>query len=44
MRNHLVHGYFAIDTDLLWIAARSELVFDQTAHSSNGTCLVNSPR
>jgi uncharacterized protein with HEPN domain len=25
MRNHLVHGYFAVDTDLLWIAVTVEI-------------------
>lgn len=25
MRNHLVHGYFAIDTDVLWVAVTVEI-------------------
>ncbi|WP_445548428.1 MULTISPECIES: HepT-like ribonuclease domain-containing protein [unclassified Frankia] len=25
MRNHLVHGYFAVDADLLWIAVTVEI-------------------
>jgi uncharacterized protein with HEPN domain len=25
MRNHLVHGYFAVDTDALWVAVTAEI-------------------
>ncbi len=25
MRNHLVHGYFAVDADLLWVAVTVEI-------------------
>ncbi len=25
MRNHLVHGYFAVDADLLWVAVTIEI-------------------
>jgi uncharacterized protein with HEPN domain len=25
MRNHLVHGYFAVDADALWVAVTAEI-------------------
>jgi uncharacterized protein with HEPN domain len=34
MRNHLVHGYFAVDTDLLWVAVTVEIPgLARTVHS-----------